>query len=150
MPKKSTQVFVHTLNKKFRLKVSSLKKLAEKILEYEKPKTTVNLIFIDDSYMKKLNHKFRGINKTTDVLSFPLKSKWEREAYFLGEVYVSLDQAKRQAQDYKVSLSYELQRLVAHGVLHLLGYDHQNRKDALRMIKKEEKYLDLSNNRIKT
>ncbi len=143
MPKKVSQVFVHSLNKKFGLEVSSLKKFAEQILEYEKSKTIVNLIFIDDSYMKKLNHKFRGKNKTTDVLSFPFELDLNKDSTFLGEVYISLEQARRQAKEYQVSFSDELKRLVAHGVLHLLGYDHQTKKEAWQMRKKEGKYLDL-------
>lgn len=150
MSKNLPRVFVFNLNKKFRLDSSSLKKLAQRILEKEKTKADINLIFVNDSYMKILNHKFRGKNKTTDVLSFPLGSDSTDYHDFLGEVYVSVEQAKRQAQEFQVRFSDELKRLVAHGVLHLLGYDHQNKKDALKMRKKEEKYLDSSHNRIKT
>lgn len=135
------RVLVYNLNKKFRLNLTSLKKLARIILEKEKAKTTVNLIFIDDGYMKKLNSKFRGKNKATDVLSFPLESEADGDSPFLGEVYVSYQQAQRQAQEYRVSFQKELQRLVAHGILHLLGYDHRTKKEALEMRTKEELYL---------
>ncbi len=141
MPKKITQVFVHNVNKKFRLKVSSLKKLAEKILENENAKAVLNLIFVDDGYMKRLNRKFLGKNKTTDVLSFPFELDSNKDSTFLGEVYISLEQARRQAKEYQVSFSDELKRLVTHGVLHLLGYDHKTQKEALEMSKKEGKYL---------
>ncbi len=144
MPKKFNEVVIHNLNKKYKLNLAQLKNLAKKILENEKNKATVNLIFINDRYMKKLNHKFLGKNKTTDVLSFPLESEGEREPPFLGEVYISLEQAERQARQYQVSFSDELKRLVTHGVLHLLGYDHKTRKEALEMRKKEGEYLDLA------
>jgi len=143
MSKKVPKVFVHNLNKKFRFNSPSLKRLAERILEKEKTKAAVNLIFVNDSYMKKLNSKFRGKNKTTDVLSFPLESDLKGDSPFLGEVYVSSEQAKRQAREYQVSFQKELQRLVAHGVLHLLGYDHKTKKEASEMKKKEEKFLNL-------
>ena len=144
MSKKVSKISVHNLNKKSRLNYTSLRKLAETILEKEKTRAAVNLIFANDSYMKKLNSKFRGKNKTTDVLSFPLESELKRDSVFLGEVYVSLEQARRQAKEYGVSLHKELQCLVAHGVLHLLGYDHQTKKEASEMRKKEEKYLKLT------
>lgn len=142
MSKKVSKVFVFNLNKKFQPN-SSLRKLAQRILEREKTKAAVNLIFVNDRYMKKLNSKFRGKNKTTDVLSFPLESELKGNSVFLGEVYVSIEQARRQAEEYQVSFSKELQRLVAHGVLHLLGYDHQTKKEASEMRKREEQYLDL-------
>lgn len=142
MSKRVSKVFVFNLNKKFQPN-SSLRKLAQRILEREKTKAAVNLIFVNDSYMKKLNSKFRGKNKTTDVLSFQLKSDLKGDFSFLGEVYVSCEQARRQAKEYRVSFQKELQHLVAHGVLHLLGYDHQTKKEASEMRRKEEKYLKL-------
>ena len=141
MSKNLPKVFVHNLNKKSRLNSHSLKKLAERILENEKAQAAVNLIFVNDSYMKKLNSEFRGKNKTTDVLSFPLETDLKEKSPFIGEVYVSLEQARRQAKEYGVSLHKELQCLVAHGVLHLLGYDHQTKKETLEMRTKEELYL---------
>jgi len=141
MPKRVSKVFVYILDKKFRLRSPALKKLAQKILQKENSETSINLIIIDDSYMKELNQKFLGKNETTDVLSFTLESDSKADRPFLGEVYVSYPQAQRQAKEYGVSLQKELQRLVAHGVLHLLGYDHQTKKEALEMRRKEERYL---------
>jgi probable rRNA maturation factor len=80
----------------------------------------VSLNFIDDRLMKKLNRKYRKKNKTTDVLSFNLN-----EEGMLGEVYISIPQAKRQAKEYNCSLDRELVRLTEHGILHLLGYTHK-------------------------
>lgn len=81
---------------------------------------TININFIDDHSMKKLNRKFRKKDKTTDVLSFNLN-----EGGLLGEVYISLPQAKRQAKEYNCSLTVEILRLIEHGILHLLGYTHK-------------------------
>ena len=78
----------------------------------------VNLI--DDKLMRRLNRKYRGIDKTTDVLSFEIG-----EDGILGEVYISYPKAQRQAKEYNCSLGEELVRLVGHGSLHLLGYSHK-------------------------
>jgi rRNA maturation RNase YbeY len=60
---------------------------------------------------------------------------------YLGEIYISLEQARRQAREYKVTLKEELLRLATHGTLHLLGYDHKKKNQAKIMKAKEEKYL---------
>ena len=71
------------------------------------------IAFVDDESMRKMNKTFRGKNKTTDVLTFP------------DEIVISIDQARRQAGDEKHSLAIEVRYLIAHGVLHALGYDHE-------------------------
>ena len=81
---------------------------------------TININFIDDRLMKKLNKKYRKKEGTTDVLSFNLNAEG-----MLGEVYISVPQAKRQAKEYNCSLDQELWRLAKHGTLHLLGYTHK-------------------------
>ena len=70
--------------------------------------------------MRDLNRKFRRKNKTTDVLTFP-----GDDPTHLGDIVVSLDQARRQAADEKHSLAIEVRYLVLHGILHALGYDHE-------------------------
>ena len=79
----------------------------------------VSIAFADDASMKSLNKKFRGKNKTTDVLTFP------GEDTFLGDIVISLDQARRQARDERHSLAMEVRYLLLHGVLHALGFDHE-------------------------
>jgi probable rRNA maturation factor len=78
----------------------------------------INLI--DDKLMRRLNRKYRGIDKTTDVLSFEIG-----EEGILGEVYISYPKAQRQAKEYNCSIGEELARLAGHGTLHLLGYKHK-------------------------
>ena len=73
----------------------------------------LSIAFVDDATMLALNRKFRRKNKTTDVLTFP------------DEIVISLDQARRQAGDEKHSLATEVRYLIAHGILHALGYDHE-------------------------
>jgi probable rRNA maturation factor len=79
----------------------------------------LSIAFVDDAAMRGLNRKFRRKNKTTDVLTFP------GDAPLLGEIVISLDQARRQAVDEKHSIATEVRYLILHGILHALGYDHE-------------------------
>ena len=86
-----------------------------------KENTFVNVSFIGDAEMQKLNKKYRGKDKTTDVLSFNIN-----EELHLGDIVVNIDQAKRQAGEYKNTLEEEIAELVAHGMLHLQGVHHEH------------------------
>lgn len=101
---------------------------------------TINIIFVNNNYIAGLNNKFLGKNYATDVLSFNLSDANEA----LGEVYVSLEQAKTQATEYNVSFQNELSRLVAHGVYHLLGYDDRTETERQVMAEKENNALQHS------
>jgi probable rRNA maturation factor len=88
----------------------------------------VSIAFVDDESMKNLNRKFRHKNKTTDVLTFPADDSYgdpNRTGRPLGDIVISLDQARRQAVTEKHSLATEVRYLILHGVLHALGYDHE-------------------------
>ncbi|HUP61952.1 MAG TPA: rRNA maturation RNase YbeY [Thermoanaerobaculia bacterium] len=79
----------------------------------------VSVAFVVDREMAALNRKFRAKNKTTDVLTFRGDDK------FLGDIVISIDQARRQAADEKHSTATEVRYLILHGILHALGYDHE-------------------------
>ena len=81
---------------------------------------TITLVFLDAAEMKKINKQFRGKNKPTDVLSFAAI-----EPDSLGELLFCLDVLKKQAKDQEHSLENEFLYMLIHGVLHLLGYDHE-------------------------
>jgi probable rRNA maturation factor len=103
------------------LALEKLDKLKEEITE-------VSIAFIDDEAMKELNQKFRKKSKTTDVLTFPADDSYNEPSATgrpLGDIVISVDQARRQAADEKHSLATEIRYLVLHGVLHALGYDHE-------------------------
>ena len=94
----------------------------------------IDLVIASDDTVRELNRDFRGIDDTTDVLAFALsEDASEAEAFVmppgtvrhLGEVIVSYNQAERQAKEHDHTLDRELALLVAHGVLHLLGHDHE-------------------------
>ena len=82
-------------------------------------------IFIDDEKMHEMNRDYRGIDRTTDVLSFALEDEGKFEDFReLGDIFVSMPKMKEQAKEYGHSEKRELSFLVCHGLLHLLGYDH--------------------------
>jgi probable rRNA maturation factor len=88
----------------------------------------VSIAIVDDDAMRNLNRKFRKKNKTTDVLTFPADdSDADPNATGrpLGDIVISIDQARRQATDQKHSLATEVRYLILHGILHALGYDHE-------------------------
>ena len=98
--------------------------------------------------MKKLNKKFRNINKSTDVLSFPFFSYKnlkliKEENFYIGDIAVSYEIINNRSQ--KSSFNIEFDKIWIHGVLHLLGYDHIKNKDYYKMNNIEKKVLNLIN-----
>ncbi len=106
----------------------------------------VNLVFADNILLKQLNSKYRNKNKPTDVLSFdflnddnPINHKGDE--FPVGDIYVSVDLAKEQAAEAGHSLERELAQLAIHGLLHLLGYDHDSIIHTEKMKEKERALL---------
>jgi len=134
---------IQNAHPELKIREGMIRLLVRDILVSEKADSGVDVILIDDKFMKELNKKFTGRNGTTDVLSFGMREgEGDATEYpSLGDVYVSLDQAKRQADDYGIDFEEEVARLVAHGLLHLLGYDHADKSAANAMKKTEEMYL---------
>jgi probable rRNA maturation factor len=133
---------VENTHPRIKVKRKMIQLLVDDILTSERAESGVDVILVNDDFMRKLNKKFTKREGTTDVLSFGMR-EGEREAVeypSLGDVYVSLDQAKRQADEYGVGFDQEVRRLVAHGILHLLGHDHADEDAENIMREKEEKY----------
>ena len=84
-----------------------------------------SITLLGDQEMEKLNTRYLGRNVTTDVLAFSMGT----DELALGDVYVCVDQASRQAKEHEIPLDEELVRLVVHGVLHVLGHDHPEDSD---------------------
>ncbi|MCB9366143.1 MAG: rRNA maturation RNase YbeY [Calditrichaeota bacterium] len=99
---------------------------------------TIRLVLIGDRKMAKLHRDFLNIRGTTDVLTFTLS---EPEEALEGEIYICLDQARRQAKHYRVPLYHEVARLAAHGVLHLAGFDDHSERERTEMRKHEDAAL---------
>ena len=104
-----------------------------------------SIVFIDDEKMHELNKTYRGIDRTTDVLSFAFEdnNKLCYNIRQLGEIFVSIPRMQQQAKEYGHSEVRELSFLVVHGLLHLLGYDHtKGEKEEKEMFSKQELVLD--------
>ena len=125
---------------------SYLDKIINKTLEMEGVDSSIfSIVFIDDEKMHELNKTYRGIDRTTDVLSFAFEdnNKLCYNIRQLGEIFVSIPRMQQQAKEYGHSESRELSFLVVHGLLHLLGYDHtKGEKEEKEMFSKQELVLD--------
>lgn len=105
------------------------------------PSSSLSLTLVDDGAIRELNREHRGKDKATDVLSFSLVENGSASAErLLGDVVISIDTARRQASEYDASLQDELYRLLIHGILHVLGHDHE-RADERRMMVAAERRL---------
>jgi probable rRNA maturation factor len=90
----------------------------------------LSVAFVDDRTMRQLNRTFRSRNRTTDVLTFEGS---EADGTF-GEIIISVDEARRQAREQRHSLPTEIRYLLLHGILHALGYDHENDKGEMNAL----------------
>jgi len=94
--------------------------------------------FVDDETIRELNNSYRNINRATDVLSFPQDGP---DFSILGDIVISVDTAKRHAVRYENTYEFEIKKLIVHGILHLLGFDHKKKKETIVMREKEEELL---------
>ena len=104
-----------------------------------------NIIIVDNEYIHHLNKTYRGVDRPTDVISFALEDNGACETEFgriLGDIYISIDQARIQAKEYGHSLKRELAFLSIHGFLHLLGYDHMTEEEEKEMFGRQEWILN--------
>ena len=132
-----------------------IEKVVALVLEEEKIKKNLNvyITLTNNKNIQKINAEHRNIDKPTDVLSFPmfereeidnLKKKDETED-ILGDIIVSIEKVREQAEEYGHSFERELAYLVTHGMLHLLGYDHMIDEEKIVMRKREEEILEKLN-----
>ena len=108
--------------------------------------TTFNLIIVDNEYIHELNKNYRHIDRETDVITFALEDDdslvMPTDERILGDIYISIDKAMSQAEEYGHSLLRELSFLAVHGFYHLLGYDHMTKEDEKVMFAKHEEVLE--------
>lgn len=108
--------------------------------------TALAILITDDGEIQAMNRQFRGVDASTDVLSFPDDAddfiEGAADEPLLGDIAISLDTAARQAQEGQRSIDAELAHLLTHGILHLCGYDHEvSDEEEARMRAREEVYL---------
>lgn len=109
------------------------------------------IIFVTKEEIHELNKQYRGVDRVTDVISFALEDAHDvslSDIRVLGDIYICIDRMKEQAIEYNHSETRELSFLTVHGLLHLLGYDHQTKEDEEVMFNLQRKILsDLNINR---
>jgi probable rRNA maturation factor len=117
----------------------------EKLERIPEEITEVTIAFVNDEAMTALNRKFRKKAKTTDVLTFPADDSYndptQKRGRPLGDIVISVDQARRQAADEKHSLATEIRYLILHGILHALGYDHETDQGEMNALETEARAL---------
>ncbi len=132
-----------------------IEKVLSKCFEEEKitnSKLNITITLTTPKNIQKINKEYRNVDRATDVLSFPmfekeeLKIKIENEEYehedILGDIIISIEKVKEQAEEYEHSFERELSYMVVHGFYHLMGYDHIEEKDKKDMRIKEDKILN--------
>ena len=118
--------------------LDDLKKLMKRIFKHVKEKMSMQVIFVSQEEIHRLNLSYRGIDRPTDVLSFPNDDEDDKS---LGDIFISVEQAKKQAEEYGHSLDREIGFLAVHGYLHLKGYDHHTPEEEKEMVIMQEEIL---------
>jgi probable rRNA maturation factor len=124
----------------------------EQTLRFEKigESAEVSVTFTDNEGIRALNRDYRGIDRETDVLSFPLFEK-AGDTRLLGDIVLSLEQAEHQAEEFGHSFEREVAFLCVHSMLHLLGYDHETgEEDEADMRRRQSEIMDLMGLSVKT
>jgi len=114
------------------------------------PTTEVNVVILDANDIREFNYVYRGMDETTDVLSFAINERSDDEPEYenpeadnmLGDILICLERACSQAKEYGHSLQRELAFLTVHGMLHLLGFDHEDDNERALMRSLEEKAME--------
>jgi probable rRNA maturation factor len=122
-----------------RIEEEFLKKVAQKVLESEKEgNKNLSIALVGQGRIRELNKRYRGKNRATDVLTFPNKE------IGLGEIVICLREVKKNTKRFSSAFEKELARVSIHGILHLLGYDHEKSEtEAKKMEEKQNYYLKL-------
>jgi len=133
-------VAVLNLQRRAKIPGRRVRRLAEAVLRaLGRPAAEVHLTFATDALVRRLNGRYRGSLRATDVLAFPLDTPGPSR--LLGEVIVSAETARRQARRLGVPVGLEIELLVVHGLLHLVGYDDREPQEARLMHAREREIL---------
>ncbi len=138
------------------MKINFFNETNRNIREYERvirdvfktinSKKEFNVIFVDENEIKRINNEFRHVDKVTDVISFALIDDNEIvQTDELGDVFICVEKALSQAEEYGHSARREFAFLAVHGYLHLCGYDHQTKEEEKVMFDLQEKILEGAN-----
>ena len=144
------EILIKNQQKTIKINQRKIREIVKKALQFLKvdEKTEISILFTDDKFIRSLNNKYRGIDKSTDVLSFSLwegsvKTPESESDKLLGDIIISVETAQRQADNLNHSMGKELTVLLIHGLLHLTGYAHEEDKDDKIMREKETEMLKI-------
>lgn len=139
-------VYLRKTTSRYPIPERRITRIVQQLLEaLGEDNATVSITFVGDRSIRRLNREHRGKDRPTDVLSFPLYTPKELKGpppgseRMLGDVVVSVETAARQARAYGAPLAREVERLMIHGVLHLLGHDHHKRREREKMTGEERR-----------
>ena len=128
-----------------------LARLARAILsDVGEASAELSILFVGDQRMRGLNRRYRGKDRTTDVLAFPMRGVPHSSSHLLGDVVIAVPTAARQAKQGHRSLDEELTVLLVHGILHLCGYDHERSETEARRMYRRERMILRSISRLST
>ena len=108
-------------------------------------KCEFNIIIVDNKKIHQINREYRNVDRETDVISFAMEDNMDikyEDFRLLGDIYISIDKCYSQAEEYGHSKVREICFLATHGILHLLGYDHMNEDDEVKMFSLQNELLD--------
>jgi len=126
--------FIHSEEFSLKLHEKTIKKI---LREQNFILSNLNIILVDDEYLRSLHRQFLNEDSYTDVMTFPIEEGENREA----EIYISLERANINAKNFSVSIEEEVTRLIIHGLLHLKGYDDKDNLSRTEMRKEEDRLL---------
>lgn len=146
------EIFIDNRQQTHKVDLSQLEQFAQNILHYLKceERCELSIALVDDAEMQQLNREYRGIDRTTDVLSFAqqetiepqlVQPHFDDDAMFpllLGDVIISVETTEKQAKEHETTFEHEFYFLLIHGILHLLGYDHQKAAESRAMKRLEQ------------
>ena len=124
-----------------------LKNLPKKY-SFKNKKTTVTVLLSNNLKIKQLNKIFRKKNKPTDILSFPIKKKFNNKIFYLGDIIISYEFMNKPKKINFIEFKEKVTKIFIHGFLHLMGYNHKKIKDFKKMNKEEVKLYNLVKNKI--
>ena len=140
MPESSILFFTDGISYSLRNRTEVRKWLTAIARSHKKKIAELNYIFVSDKRLLQINQDFLDHDTLTDIITFPGDAE---KGFVAGEIYISIDRVRDNAKSYNQSVSTELHRVMAHGLLHLCGFKDKSSKDQLTMRSQEEKALDL-------
>jgi probable rRNA maturation factor len=125
--------------------LKQIKSLVQRICNLIKIDADISVILCDNNIIHAINREYRNKNKPTDVISFSYMEypfpAVESAPEPLGDIYISLEKAMENARSYEVKYSDEIKRLLIHGILHLIGYDHERSPEDERIMQEKEEQI---------